>query len=136
MHFCCVVPFFYAVSKSIFFLDVDKVFLCSAHGINTDQDEYRKNYCHGIESQTGKREVNNPNHVRNSCSQSEKANKEKSKGSKEKSGEEVVAKKTKANDSQNKMLITLASVFVGLVVIITTIFVLIPKIQKDSKPHS
>lgn len=48
--------------------------------------------------------------------------------SKEKVGEEVVAKKTKTNDSQNKMLITLASVFVGLVVIITTIFVLIPKI--------
>ncbi len=48
--------------------------------------------------------------------------------SKEKGGEVVVAKKTKeANDGQNKLLITLASVFVGLVVIITTIVVLIPK---------
>ena len=53
--------------------------------------------------------------------------------SKEKSGEEVVAKKTKTNDSQNKMLITLASVFVGLVVIITTIFVLIPKITSSKQ---
>ncbi len=53
--------------------------------------------------------------------------------SKEKSGEEVVAKKTKANDSQNKLLITLASVFVGLVVIITTIFVLIPKITSSKQ---
>ena len=53
--------------------------------------------------------------------------------SKEKSGEEVVAKKTKANDSQNKMLITLASVFVGLVVVITTIFVLIPKITSSKQ---
>lgn len=53
--------------------------------------------------------------------------------SKEKVGEEVVAKKTKANDSQNKMLITLASVFVGLVVIITTIFVLIPKITSSKQ---
>ena len=59
---------------------------------------------------------------------------EKKKGvSKEKSGEEVVAKKTKANDSQNKLLITLASVFVGLVVIITTIFVLIPKITSSKQ---
>lgn len=53
--------------------------------------------------------------------------------SKEKSGEEVVAKKTKTNDSQNKMLITLASVFVGLVVVITTIFVLIPKITSSKQ---
>lgn len=53
--------------------------------------------------------------------------------SKEKVGEEVVAKKTKTNDSQNKMLITLASVFVGLVVIITTIFVLIPKITSSKQ---
>ena len=53
--------------------------------------------------------------------------------SKEKVGEEVVAKKTKANDSQNKLLITLASVFVGLVVIITTIFVLIPKITSSKQ---
>lgn len=53
--------------------------------------------------------------------------------SKEKSGEEVVAKKTKANDSQNKLLITLASVFVGLVVVITTIFVLIPKITSSKQ---
>ena len=53
--------------------------------------------------------------------------------SKEKSGEEVVAKKTKANDSQNKLLITLASVFVGLVVVITTIFFLIPKITSSKQ---
>ena len=53
--------------------------------------------------------------------------------SKEKSGEEVVAKKTKANDNQNKLLITLASVFVGLVVVITTIFVLIPKITSSKQ---
>lgn len=53
--------------------------------------------------------------------------------SKEKSGEEVVTKKTKANDSQNKLLITLASVFVGLVVVITTIFVLIPKITSSKQ---
>lgn len=53
--------------------------------------------------------------------------------SKEKVGEEVVAKKTKTNDSQNKMLITLASVFVGLVVVITTIFVLIPKITSSKQ---
>ena len=53
--------------------------------------------------------------------------------SKEKIGEEVVAKKTKANDSQNKLLITLASVFVGLVVVITTIFVLIPKITSSKQ---
>ena len=53
--------------------------------------------------------------------------------SKEKVGEEVVAKTTKANDSQNKLLITLASVFVGLVVVITTIFVLIPKITSSKQ---
>ena len=47
----------------------------------------------------------------------------------EKSGEKEVAKKDKTPESsQNKLLITLASIFVGLVVIITTIFVLIPKI--------
>ncbi len=45
-------------------------------------------------------------------------------------GEEVIAKKMKKKDepSQNKIIIILASVFVGLVVIITTIFVLIPYI--------
>lgn len=53
--------------------------------------------------------------------------------SKEKVGEEVAAKKTKANDSQNKLLITLASVFVGLVVVITTIFVLIPQITSSKQ---
>ena len=53
--------------------------------------------------------------------------------SKEKVGEEVVSKKTKTNDSQNKLLITLASVFVGLVVVITTIFVLIPKITSSKQ---
>ena len=53
--------------------------------------------------------------------------------SKEKVGEEVVSKKTKTNDNQNKLLITLASVFVGLVVVITTIFVLIPKITSSKQ---
>lgn len=47
----------------------------------------------------------------------------------EKNGEEIVAKKSKKSDNgQNKTLIILASIFVGLVLIITTIFVLIPKI--------
>lgn len=56
------------------------------------------------------------------------ADKEKMK--KEKDGEEVIAKKIKKTDegSQNKILIILGSIFVGLVVIITTIFVLIPYI--------
>ena len=49
-----------------------------------------------------------------------------------KEGEKEVAKKKKSTDSsQNKLLITLASVFVGLVVVITTIFVLIPKITSS-----
>ena len=49
-----------------------------------------------------------------------------------KDGEETVAKKIKKNKSdnvsQNKLIIILASIFVGLVVIITTIVVLIPYI--------
>lgn len=53
----------------------------------------------------------------------------------EKSGDKDVAKKTKNTEttSDNKLLITLASVFVGLVVIITTIFVLIPKITSSKQ---
>ena len=53
----------------------------------------------------------------------------------EKSGDKEVAKKTKniETTSDNKLLITLASVFVGLVVIITTIFVLIPKITSSKQ---
>lgn len=48
---------------------------------------------------------------------------------KENEGEEKIAKKVKKSDQdQNKTLIILASIFVGLVVIITTIFVLIPYI--------
>lgn len=44
-----------------------------------------------------------------------------------KEGEEVIAKKVKKkNNSDNKTLIILASVFVGLIVIITTLFVLVP----------
>lgn len=51
-----------------------------------------------------------------------------------KEGEKEVAKKKKSTDnSQNKLLITLASVFVGLVVVITTIFVLIPKITSTKQ---
>ena len=48
---------------------------------------------------------------------------------------EFVAKKAKNTEttSDNKLLITLASVFVGLVVIITTIFVLIPKITSSKQ---
>lgn len=53
----------------------------------------------------------------------------------EKSGDKEVAKKAKNTEttSDNKLLITLASVFVGLVVIITTIFVLIPKITSSKQ---
>lgn len=51
-----------------------------------------------------------------------------------KEGEKEVAKKKKSTDnSQNKLLITLASVFVGLVVVITTIFVLISKITSSKQ---
>mgnify|MGYP004612865089 FL=1 len=51
-----------------------------------------------------------------------------------KEGEKEVAKKMKSTEnSQNKLLITLASVFVGLVVVITTIFVLIPKITSTKQ---
>ena len=51
-----------------------------------------------------------------------------------KEGEKEVAKKKKSTEnSQNKLLITLASVFVGLVVVITTIFVLIPKITSSKQ---
>ena len=51
-----------------------------------------------------------------------------------KEGEKEVAKNKKSTEnSQNKLLITLASVFVGLVVVITTIFVLIPKITSSKQ---
>ena len=51
-----------------------------------------------------------------------------------KEGEKEVAKKKKSTEnSQNKLLLTLASVFVGLVVVITTIFVLIPKITSTKQ---
>ena len=46
---------------------------------------------------------------------------------------EVAKKKKSTENSQNKLLITLASVFVGLVVVITTIFVLIPKITSTKQ---
>lgn len=46
---------------------------------------------------------------------------------------EVAKKKKSTENSQNKLLITLASVFVGLVVVITTIFVLIPKITSSKQ---
>lgn len=57
-------------------------------------------------------------------------NTEKGKTNIRKESEEVIAKKVKKNkeESQNKTLIILASVFVGLVVLVTTIFVLIPYI--------
>ena len=49
-------------------------------------------------------------------------------------GEVTVAKKkNKSEDSQNKLLIILASIFVGLVVMITTVFVLIPKITQTKQ---
>ena len=52
----------------------------------------------------------------------------------EKNGEKEVAKKKKAeNNQENKLLITLASIFVGLVVVITTVFVLIPKITTSKQ---
>ena len=50
-----------------------------------------------------------------------------------KDGEETIAKRVNKNESksQNKVIIILASIFVGLVVIITTIFVLIPYITSS-----
>ena len=52
----------------------------------------------------------------------------------EKIGEKEVAKKKKVeNNQENKLLITLASIFVGLVVVITTVFVLIPKITSSKQ---
>ena len=52
----------------------------------------------------------------------------------EKNGEKEVAKKKKVeNNQENKLLITLASIFVGLVVVITTVFVLIPKITSSKQ---
>ena len=52
----------------------------------------------------------------------------------EKNGEKEVAKKKKVeNNQENKLLITLASIFVGLVVVITTVFVLIPKITTSKQ---
>ena len=57
---------------------------------------------------------------------------EKSEKQKVKEGEEIIAKKVnKSDNSQNKIIIILASIFVGLVVIITTIVVLIPKINSS-----
>lgn len=52
---------------------------------------------------------------------------------KKESGEEVIARKINKNDnnSQNKILIILGSIFVGLVVIVTTIFVLIPYVTSS-----
>ncbi len=52
-----------------------------------------------------------------------------------KEGEEIIAKRINKNEnkSQNKMIIILASIFVGLVVIITTIFVLIPYITSSKQ---
>lgn len=54
--------------------------------------------------------------------------KEKGAQKKKESGEEIIAKKITKSDlnSQNKILIILGSIFVGLVVVVTTIFVLIP----------
>ena len=57
--------------------------------------------------------------------------KEKVKENKEiKEGEEIIAKKVKRdnNDSQNKTIIILASIFVGLFVCITAVVLLIPKL--------
>lgn len=50
-----------------------------------------------------------------------------------KDGEEIITKRINKNESksQNKIIIILASIFVGLVVIITTIFVLIPYITSS-----
>ncbi len=52
---------------------------------------------------------------------------------KKESGEEVIARKINKNESnsQNKILIILGSIFVGLVVIVTTIFVLIPYVTSS-----
>ena len=49
-----------------------------------------------------------------------------------KAGEEIIAKQiSKKDTSQNKLIIVLASIFVSLVLIITTIFVLIPYITSS-----
>lgn len=60
------------------------------------------------------------------------ADKESNKKKSKEAGEEVIARKINKNESnnQNKILIILGSIFVGLVVIVTTIFVLIPYITK------
>lgn len=62
-----------------------------------------------------------------------KEEKGKNKGSGD--GEETIAKRVNKSDAktQNKIIIILASIFVGLVVIITTIFVLIPYINSSNK---
>lgn len=58
----------------------------------------------------------------------------KDKKTESKDGEEIIAKKiNKSDKTQNKLIIILASIFVGLVVIITTIFVLIPYINSSSQ---
>ncbi len=51
---------------------------------------------------------------------------------KKEEGEEIIAKKINPDDmvSQNKLLIILGSIFVGLVLIVTTIFVLVPYMTK------
>ena len=62
-------------------------------------------------------------------------NKEKKPSKKETKEDEIIAKKVNknTNESQNKMLVVLASIFVGLVVIITTIYVLIPYITSSKQ---
>lgn len=66
--------------------------------------------------------------------QTEKASKNENK-KESKDSDDTIAKKVNRNDSksQNKIIIILASIFVGLVVIITTIFVLIPAITSSKQ---
>lgn len=66
--------------------------------------------------------------------QTEKAEKKETNKT-NKGGEETIAKRINKNEdkNQNKLLIILASIFVGLVVIITTIFVLIPYINSSAQ---
>jgi Serine/threonine protein kinase len=64
----------------------------------------------------------------------EQKKEEKVKKSKE-VGEEIIAKRITKNDiqNQNKWIVILASIFVGLIVVITTLFALIPKITKNKQ---
>lgn len=65
-----------------------------------------------------------------------KTMKTQEKAEKKEVGEEKIAKKVNTKDysnNQNKTLIILGSIFVGLVVIITTIFVLVPYITKSKQ---